>query len=342
MGKLEAAPTGRLRVQVDSGSMFLSAALPVEIRDASQRLVATASSSSSIDVPAGLYSVDVVLPSGERARKVATVEEDAETELTFEEQPIFSDDATVREVISDVTLQSIQGAVLRSESPGFWEFEPEADVGEVPTATFSVARQHHKLILSLPVNPRGSYPLNACCVTATRRRETHTVRASFGPERRVASAINGVLESGEWMTSTGLFKQASDLLFHKYRDPSAAALGALTLHRLHQLGRRHQWVDNLSQGFPWLPDGPILLAALLKDKESEESRQRGLDHLLLATQQRPLYTDGLSLAMDLLRKWPDPARVDERRQRIDNLSAYTADADWESVPLLTTLRSDGV
>ena len=50
-----------------------------------------------------------------------------------------------------------------------------------------------------------------------------------------------------------------------------------------------------------------------------------------ATEARPLYTDGLALATDLLRRWPGTDRADERAERLERLAAYSCVTDWDSV-----------
>ena len=48
----------------------------------------------------------------------------------------------------------------------------------------------------------------------------------------------------------------------------AVALGGLTLHRYGRLRERQDWIENLARDFAWIPDGRILLAALLmNDRE---------------------------------------------------------------------------
>ena len=51
---------------------------------------------------------------------------------------------------------------------------------------------------------------------------------------------------------------------------------------------------------------------------------------------RPLYTDGLSLASDLLRRWPDTESSEARVQRLSFLSDFSCAARWDDV-MLTTL-----
>jgi len=121
----------------------------------------------------------------------------------------------------------------------------------------------------------------------------------------------------------------------KYSDPASAALGGLTLHRYGRLRERQDWIENLARDFAWIPDGRILLAALLMNDRDDHDRARGLGLLVDATESRPLYTDGMALATDLLRRWPDPDRKDERAERLERLAAYACVTDWDSVPLVT-------
>jgi hypothetical protein len=109
------------------------------------------------------------------------------------------------------------------------------------------------------------------------------------------------------------------------------------LHRFGRLHEKQDWVENLSRDFDWLPDGRILCAALLQRDDDASERDRGLDLLLNATERRPLYTDGLSLGLELLRRWPGEERSAERRERLERLAEYSAAADWESIALTTAV-----
>jgi len=130
-----------------------------------------------------------------------------------------------------------------------------------------------------------------------------------------------------------LLDQASRLLADKYEDPAAATLGGLTLHRLGHLTERADWVENLARDFPWLPDGQVLLAALLLEHADRDELNRGLQLLLAASQRRPMYTDGISLMMELLRRWPDEGSEPSRRARLQGLAGTTKDLDWNAVSL---------
>jgi hypothetical protein len=61
--------------------------------------------------------------------------------------------------------------------------------------------------------------------------------------------------------------------------------------------------------------------------------------MLNATLNRPLYTDGLSLAMELLRRWPDddPGSLEQRKKHLQGLAHLWANAEWDSVSLTTEL-----
>jgi hypothetical protein len=132
-----------------------------------------------------------------------------------------------------------------------------------------------------------------------------------------------------------MFDVAADLLLHKYSDPAGATLGALALHSMGRLGERDSWVQNLADDFPWIPDGQIVHAALLANSPDAQVRLDGLLKLLHSCQRRPMYTDGLSLGMELLRHWPDGAMEDERRTCLRGLADLAAYADWHSLNLTT-------
>ncbi len=65
--------------------------------------------------------------------------------------------------------------------------------------------------------------------------------------------------------------------------------------------------------------------------------------LLGAAQGRPMFTDGLSLALRLLRAWPSEGgrdRADERREAMERLADLSAWADWDAINL-TTVTGEG-
>jgi hypothetical protein len=108
---------------------------------------------------------------------------------------------------------------------------------------------------------------------ATAFRSTVTIRdTTFG------SALSFMTASG--LESAGfLFDQAKDLLFQKAENPLAAAAGAYVLvSNQHEPKKEvwHDWIRNLMNFFPWLPDGAIQYGRLkLRDEESDGDVEEG-------------------------------------------------------------------
>lgn len=117
-------------------------------------------------------------------------------------------------------------------------------------------------------------------------------------------------------------KLAERLLYEKFGDPLAAAVGAYSLLRVSSLTRMHDWTANLMLSFPTLPDGAAVrgehLARLGRHEEAFEAfvavTQRGL----------PIFSDGVRFTYDRLRYYADESsgipsmqdRLREARQRL--------------------------
>lgn len=228
-------------------------------------------------------------------------------------------------------------AVERAEGASFI-FVPEAPVDDTPLAVLSYGGT--RVSVSLPVNPTDGYPGNACVVAVTSGAGgTNRIVTRFAEQRRVASAIDGLLRSDRFLCDSDLLDQATEALRGKYRDPPAAALGALTLHRLGRLRERAIWVENLARDFRWLPDGRVLLAAVLCRDESRSERGRALDGLLEASGHRMMLTDGLALLLDLLRRWPDGEGEADRHGALALLARDVPGVDWDAT-FLTVCPED--
>ena len=232
---------------------------------------------------------------------------------------------------TDVRLVAMAGCAVQSAAGARLLFRPDGDVGEPAHVTFEIADRTAEM--SLPIDPNASFPLGGAAVTATGD-ASGGIRlvAGFTDERRVATVIDAMSGIGSHADSDSLVRDASSLLLHKYADAPAAALGALMMQRLGRLDQREHWVSNLATDFPWLPDGKALHASLLRAGDDSQ-RRRGLQLLLEAAAQRPMFTDGLSLMISLLRRWPDDERAEERRAAIDRLGAYMVAADLDAVCL---------
>jgi hypothetical protein len=226
--------------------------------------------------------------------------------------------------------------VRRPRGRGGWKFLPRAHLVAVPTARFRVGDE--RWLLSLPLNPASGDPeLAYCKVAEVETSRGRQLQLSFSPQRRVSAFMEGMRRSRNAEMAGSMLAEATEMLLWKYEDPTGATLGCMALLRLGVLSNRRDWVENLAESFGWIPDAQFLLASVLVD--AGEELPRALDLLLEASSQRPLLTDGLSLALDLLRNWPgdDPeaTRAAERKAALGRLGELASWTDWDSINLTT-------
>jgi hypothetical protein len=332
---------GRLEIQVRSQPWFLAENLPIEIRDSNQELVESLPGHRrSVALAPGLYSVSAVLEDGAVHRRHVHIRP-GETERVELAADLRAAAKSLRGIVlrsggrgaeaDDVALELFDGAREVSRQAGRWVFAAGDDLTAVPFARLTTSTE--RFDVSLPVNPQGGYPENSCEVQARMGRHGLRVRVRLAPERTVASTLERMVESGHMGHSATVAKEAIGLLLDKHRDPVGAAFGGLLLHRLGRLEARPQWLENLACSFPWLPDGRVLLAALLAGSEDPEERRRGLGLLLEAAPRRMMFADGLALALDLLRRWPGGERSEERRRVLDEVSPVAARTQWSATVL---------
>lgn len=340
------AGLGQLQVRVENNSYFLSQNLPYAIRDATMAFVTqgTVGDKGIEDLPEGYYSVEVITPSGAPRTELVHVQADTTVEVVFdgEDEPDDAGNEERRGPAGPPTGEdTFQPRLVETmfctarENKSGWTFSPDENLTGIPTAQLSLDNDHD-WVVSLPLNPQGrEQELREARVSLERisGRPTRPV-VRFSKHRRVSRMVDGVLRHNT-VAAAGLLDEAAGLLLYKYDDPPAAALGGLTLFRYGRLRERQDWIENLARDFAWLPDGQILCAALLMDDDDQKERDRGLKLLLSATPQRPLYTDGLSLASDLLRRWPDTRSNEARAQRLSFLSAFSCVTRWDEVMLTT-------
>jgi hypothetical protein len=108
------------------------------------------------------------------------------------------------------------------------------------------------------------------------------------------------------------------LLQGKMNDPIAAAVGAYALLRFADLTRLHDWTKNLCDWFPWLPDS----AAIRAEHLARSGDHAAAIEIFLSLRERgvPMFTDGLSYALDRLRLYTDTWRNEldaGQRDRLD-------------------------
>jgi hypothetical protein len=334
---------GSLDVTFKSSSAFLGGALPLEIRDAHNRLVARSNGGTSVDVPAGLYVVEATLPGGSRHAEVVEVVAGTPTSIVLSRAKI--DDADVIVIGGDilepdaphevpsVELIGSEGCELRERGPKGWLFEPLGDPDAVPFATFLVGGT--TVSASLPLNPRGKPDERAAIVRFEQTAIRGRADVGFVRQRRVAWTLEGLVKAGDTTSTEEIFRNADEVLFRKYRDPAAAALGGLTLHRIGRLQDRTGWVENLARDFPWIVDGIVLRAALMSTAKSQDERGRGLNLLLGVAGRRPMFSDGFALMLRLLRAWPDGSASSERRDVLTTNPVDPTTVDWDAMAITT-------
>ena len=359
---------GRLTVGVRSDSTFLGQRVPIEIRDSSLRLVATPTAGLTLDLPAGLYEVGAVLEDGRRHAEVIEVVAGKDTpvelsllsqgagatsageaaepvvkasptpsSMTYQQPRYTRDtasepDAAAEEAldsVGDARLIEVLGASLTHETRTRWTFECAPRIDSVPTALFQLGTRRTRI--SLPVSPRRDTPSGLCVVKIERAATGARAQAWITPERKVANALQNMLSAGYLPEAAKVADSALDLLRFKYEDPTGAALGALLLYKASRLHEWEQWVRNLARDFDWLPDGKVLLAQLRYERGDASAEV--LDLALRASRQRMLFSDSLSLLVELLRRWPAESGGDARQHALDDVVATTSYVDWESVCL---------
>ena len=138
---------------------------------------------------------------------------------------------------------------------------------------------------------------------------------------RLVGSVLGYLGAGQLSAAATILgqaeeaieRQARSLLFSKGVNQPAAAAGAYALLAAQGSGKReswYQWVANLNNWFPWLPDGAIQYAwVLLRQDRSEEGLKQARASLLEGYRRGlPYFSKGVSLLLDGLTLFADDAR----------------------------------
>ena len=142
--------------------------------------------------------------------------------------------------------------------------------------------------------------------------------------------LRGALDAARSLTETDA-AEFEVALENKMVSPLAAAVAASVLLRARRFDRLHDWVRNLADWFPHLPDGAVLWAQQLRQSRNADWEREALAYLLrLETQSLPLlnptFETALSLADDLLHS--ERARSDaEARRRLTGVRDRLRHAD---------------
>lgn len=139
-----------------------------------------------------------------------------------------------------------------------------------------------------------------------------------GVRDRYVGSVLSYFSAGDAQSAAELIRPARELLFEKVTNPIAAAGGGYVLvdewvRGSSQSGsdsRWHSWIDNLSNWFPWLPDGAILQGWLaLRRRDQAPDLEKARKALLQAEHRGiPFYTAGVRRLSDGLMLLANEAR----------------------------------
>jgi hypothetical protein len=306
--------------------------LPIEVRKPNMALAERTLSSQAVDLAPGTYFASVKLPTGQEiSQQIQVGDEPARVSLTQdpEDEPApkppnrehFALDRirlsmAVRPVLEPLGAAEPMRARLRLVAGNLltkgYEIRHEWP-GNLPApgqeVRVEIVGEDRPLIVQLlqPDLP----PLNIALPAWYGRRATlvlkHLPKEHCGlrmeMEHVQAELLLQYRESGllrevaAAVSSTSL--DAEKLLADKVSDPVAAAVGGYALLRFGDLGRLHDWTENLRKLFPGLPDGAAIrgehLARLGRHPEALTS------FLELGDRGLPLFSYGISRAVERLR-----------------------------------------
>ena len=171
----------------------------------------------------------------------------------------------------------------------------------------------------------------------------------WGVESMLSFMQRGDISSAQGMADQP--KLAEELLYSKYENTNAAAVGGYFLLKVRDLERLHNWANNLAEWFEWMPDGAIIHAwqLIMGTGQNNEKRTAHLDQArkrLLEAVGRgvPVYTEGLRLLRDGLLYFDSRAQGKDAEiaAALTRIGAYAAAADWSVSTTTFTGKSPDV
>jgi hypothetical protein len=325
--------------------------LPIEVRDARGVRVVRTSVRRALSVSAGLYHLRSLAADGAWREVVAVVTDGATTTVVVDEAGphapgadvpvprLRAFTAPVPEVLladgaahpSDVggdvppDLLGVAGVSSAEVGPS-WVFAADAPPASVPTARFGGGER--AWTCSLPVNPRDIYPASTCL--ATRADRSGAPRIQVAAQRPVAATVEALVRSGLAFEAGHLMGDALRPLGSGRRDPVASVLAAYCMFDTGELAEHEGWLREIAAREPWIPDVRVLVIAVELDRGGITRTEAG-QRMLFAVRDRMLLTDGLALALRILRRSPvGPGSV---RRAVDQLEQQAAGVDWGAVYL---------
>ena len=316
--------TDRGTVEFSVPSIPSEAGRLVKVRDADLKIVQRVKPGTRLELDEGLYLATVLLPSGEedeQAIKVTaggfaevrlgpedasfcedyTLEADLPRSLVFNAGAVEStppgapSEWFARVVSSGPQVPALELVASASDAAGVADLvcRGTPDEGALLWAQVAVPGQV-PFVCVLPMLPGDPEATCRLRVVAT----TDAIRVTALPTGSpLVEAVVAYLVTGNPGHAAEVASQAIELMQGKVGDPVAAVLGAYALLRLGRLDEIGEWVENLANWFPHLPDGAILaseLAVRAGDRDDAwlpEAVSRGV----------PMFADGLSLLATRLR-----------------------------------------
>lgn len=165
---------------------------------------------------------------------------------------------------------------------------------------------------------------------------------NWASEALIALLTAGAMEEAATLTNA---EKAERLLFEKNEDPAAAAVGGYFLLKMGELGRMHNWANNLANRFPYLPDGAVIHAwQLLQEKQNTIQHIKTISDRLVEALRRgiPVYTEGFRLLYRGLKMVSSHYGGQNLlvNTALDIASRYAAVLDWSQET--TTLITDAL
>jgi len=180
------------------------------------------------------------------------------------------------------------------------------------------------LVVRVPGNVRNVWA--RADVLRERSAVSYSVRIQTSSDN--ADAIAGYLHRGDLYSAEAMAEwcdEAIGMLQSKMADPYAAVVGAYLLLKLKRFSQMRDWVRNLAEWFPFLPDGCVVWASQLMQQPSSDPAE--IRKYLLEAVKRglPVYTEGLRLLTDGLRLMGEEGMAPREQVR-----AATGVVVWDS------------
>ena len=340
----------------------------VDVLDRNLHLVAqeavTVGDHHDFEVPAGLYGLHVLLPSGRSLTDSVAVGESAPAPHLMDLSEIAPHESLQRTVVlkpipsessespNESTYQTIW-LRLWARSEGTWGVErwpqPQANWdSHAVRYWFQADHQQYMLQLGGPQIPWRMVSLPAAQRLEVSIRPSGTENepglvVTVATDNNLAEAMLGYLTIGALGHADLVSRQAGALLFGKTADPAAAVVGGYYLLRISDLERLHGWHQNLANRMQWMSDAAVIHAWQLirEQQETQEPSEAALDtareRFLNAVERGiPVYTEGLRLLIAGLKLLDFEADGRDRnvRDALDRVRPFATAADL-SQPITT-------